>query len=107
MTLTYKTIGATLCGAALLMAAVTLRAQTAEVFTTTASVKGAGGGSASVPVTINVDRKMSQGEADKLAGRSRPVAQPHCARRSPAFPRRARFASAPAPPRRPASPSSV
>ena len=68
MTLTYKTIGATVCGAALMMAAVTLRAQTAEVFTTTASVKGAGGGSASVPVTINVDRKMSQGEADKLAG---------------------------------------
>ena len=45
MTLTYKKIGATVCGAALLMAAVTLRAQTAEVFSATASVKGAGGGS--------------------------------------------------------------
>jgi hypothetical protein len=67
MTLTYKKIGATVCGAALLMAAVTLRAQTAEVFSATASVKGAGGGSASVPVTITVDRKMAQAEADKLA----------------------------------------
>jgi len=67
MTLTYKRIGATVCGAALLLAAATLGAQTAEVFTATAAVKGAGGGSASAPVTINVDRKMSQGEADKLA----------------------------------------
>src|SRR5436190_20857922 len=66
MTLTYKRIGATVCGAALLLAAATLGAQTAEVFTATAAVKGAGGGSASA-VTINVDRKMSQGEADKLA----------------------------------------
>ena len=67
MTLTYKTIGAAVCGAALLMAAATLHAQTAEVFTATAAVKGAGGAAASAPVTINVDRKMSQGEADKLA----------------------------------------
>jgi len=66
MTLTYKTIGATVCGAALLLAATTLRAQTAEVFTATAAIKGAGGGSASAPVTITVDRKMSQGEADRL-----------------------------------------
>ena len=67
MTLTYKTIGAAVCGAAVLMAVATLRAQTAEAFTATAAVKGAGGASATAPVTINVDRKMSQGEADKLA----------------------------------------
>jgi len=67
MTLTYKTIGAAVCGAAVLMAVATLRAQTAEAFTATAAVKGAGGASATAPVTITVDRKMSQGEADKLA----------------------------------------
>ena len=67
MNLTYKTIGAAVCGAAFLMTAAPLRAQTGEVFTATAAVKAAGGGAASAPVTINVDRKMSQGEADKLA----------------------------------------
>ena len=38
----------------------------AEVFTATAAVKAAGGASASAPVTITVDRKMSQSEADSL-----------------------------------------
>jgi hypothetical protein len=38
----------------------------AETFTATASVKAAGGAAASTPVTITVDRKMSQPEADKL-----------------------------------------
>jgi hypothetical protein len=67
MTVTYKTIGATVCGFAFLMAAAPLLAQaTAEVFTATATAKAAGGGSASAPVTITVERKMSQVEADKL-----------------------------------------
>jgi hypothetical protein len=67
MTLTYKTIGAAVCGAAVLMAAATLRAQTSEAFTATVAVKAASGAAATAPVTVNVDRKMSQGEADKLA----------------------------------------
>jgi hypothetical protein len=40
----------------------------AERFTATANVKTAGGAAASAPVTIVVDRKMSQGEAEKLTG---------------------------------------
>jgi hypothetical protein len=40
----------------------------AERFTATASVKAASGAAASAPVTIVVDRKMSQGEAEKLTG---------------------------------------
>ena len=39
----------------------------AEVFTATAAVKTAGGASASAPVTITIDRKMSQPEAETLA----------------------------------------
>ena len=75
MTVTYKTIGATVFSAALLMTPASSRGQTpaaspgksaTEVFTATAAVKGAGGGSASAPVTITVDRKMSQREADSL-----------------------------------------
>jgi hypothetical protein len=38
----------------------------AETFTATATVKTADAATASVPVTIVVDRKMSQGEADSL-----------------------------------------
>ena len=50
------------------MAPASLRGQgTAEVFTATAAVKAASGASASAPVTITIDRKMSQSEADKLA----------------------------------------
>jgi hypothetical protein len=41
-------------------------AQPAETFTATAAVKAADGAAASAPVTIVVDRKMSQGEADRL-----------------------------------------
>lgn len=41
--------------------------QGAETFTATASVKTAGSAAASSPITIVVDRKMSQAEADKLA----------------------------------------
>ena len=42
------------------------RAGAAEVFTATAAVKTAGGASASAPVTITIDRKMSPREAETL-----------------------------------------
>ena len=38
----------------------------AETFSATASVKTAGGAAASAPVTIVIDRKLSQGETDRL-----------------------------------------
>jgi hypothetical protein len=41
-------------------------AQSGETFTATASVKGAGGATASAPVTITVDRKMPAAESDAL-----------------------------------------
>ncbi len=44
------------------------QAQAAETFTATAEVKTAGGATSSAPVTIVVDRKMSQSEADSLTG---------------------------------------
>jgi hypothetical protein len=67
MTVTYRTIGATVLSGALLMTPSTSDGQAAgEVFTATAAVKTAGGGSANAPVTIAVDRKMSQKEADSL-----------------------------------------
>jgi len=37
-----------------------------ETYTATASIKTAGGAAASAPITIVVDRKMSQAEADKF-----------------------------------------
>jgi hypothetical protein len=40
----------------------------AETFTATATVKTAGGGTANAPITIVVDRKMSQHEADTFTG---------------------------------------
>ena len=43
MTVTYKTIGATVLSGAVLMTPASLRGQAAEVFTATAAVKGAGG----------------------------------------------------------------
>jgi hypothetical protein len=67
MTVTYRTIGATVLSVAMLMTPASTRGQAAtEVFTATASVKSAGGGSASVPVTITIDRKMSQSEAESV-----------------------------------------
>jgi hypothetical protein len=55
---------------ALVMLSVTgppVRAQSgAETFSATATVKTAGAATASAPVTIVVERKMSQGEADSL-----------------------------------------
>lgn len=67
MTVTSRTIGTIVISGVLLMAPASLRGQgTAEVFTATAAVKAASGASASAPVTISVDRKMSQSEADAL-----------------------------------------
>jgi hypothetical protein len=43
-------------------------AQTTETFTATAAVKTAGAATASAPVTVVVDRKMPQAEADRLIG---------------------------------------
>jgi hypothetical protein len=59
----------TLCGVlagTLLVAAVPTSGQaTGETFAATATVKTAGSAAASAPVTIVVDRKMSQSEADR------------------------------------------
>jgi hypothetical protein len=53
--------------AALISAASILRAQTgAETFTATAAVKAGGGAAATAPVTIVVNRKLSQTEVDTL-----------------------------------------
>ena len=56
------------CGLALAVVAAAVlpaRAQS-ETYAATASVKTAGGAAATAPVTIVVDRKMPQAEADKL-----------------------------------------
>jgi hypothetical protein len=67
MTVTSRTIGTIVISGVVLMAPASLRGQgSAEVFTATAAVKTAGGASASAPVTISIDRKMAQPEADKL-----------------------------------------
>jgi hypothetical protein len=66
MSVTYKTIGTTVLFAVLMTPAHPRGQAAAEVFTATAAVKGAAGASASVPVTITIDRKMSQPEAQSL-----------------------------------------
>ena len=68
MTARYRTtIGAAVLLGALLMTLASLRGQTAaEVFTATAAVKTAGAASASAPVTLTINRKMSQKEAESL-----------------------------------------
>ena len=67
MTVTSRTIGSIVISGVVLMAPASLRGQgTTEVFTATAAVKAASGASASAPVTISVDRKMAQSEADTL-----------------------------------------
>ena len=67
MTVRYRTIGATVLFGALMMTPASPRGQAAaEVFTATATVKTAGGASASAPVTITIDRKMSASEAESL-----------------------------------------
>ena len=63
----------TMCGvlsiAVVLSTAPAARTQTgAETFTGTATVKTAGGATASAPITIVIDRKMSQSEADRFTG---------------------------------------
>lgn len=68
MSVTHRTVGAIVFSSVFLMAPASLRGQApAEVFTATAAVKTAGGASASAPVTIAIDRKMSQSEADAMA----------------------------------------
>ena len=56
------------CGLALAIAAAAVLPSHAqsETYTATASVKTAGGAAATAPVTIVVDRKMPQSEADKF-----------------------------------------
>jgi len=67
MTAIHKTIGAAVISGGFLLASIPLTAQgTVEVFTATAAVKTASGGAATAPVTITIDRKMSQVEAGKL-----------------------------------------
>ena len=66
MTVTYRTMSATVLAGALLMTPASPNGQAAEVFTATAAVKGVGGASANAPVTITIDRKMPQSEADAL-----------------------------------------
>jgi hypothetical protein len=67
-TVTSTTIGASVLLGALLMMPATSHGQAgAEVFTATATVKTASGASASAPVTIAIDRKMSRSEADSLS----------------------------------------
>jgi hypothetical protein len=60
----------TLCGVlastVFVAAASVVNGQAGETFTATATVKTAGGASATAPVTITVDRTMPQAEADGL-----------------------------------------
>ena len=68
MTAIHKIIGAAALSGAFLLASIPLNGQgTVEVFTATAAVKTAAGGSATAPVTITIDRKMSEKEAQSLA----------------------------------------
>ena len=67
MTGRYRMIGATALSGALLMTPASPRGQAAaEVFTAAATAKNASGVSANAPVTITIDRKMPQSEADSL-----------------------------------------
>lgn len=67
MSVRFKMIGAAVLSGALLMTSAPLCAQAAtEVFTATATAKGADGKSASAPLTITIDRKMSESEAEGL-----------------------------------------
>src|SRR5688572_18967758 len=66
MTVTCRTMSAIVLGA-LVMTPAFLRGQgAAEVFTATATATTAGGASAGAPLTITIDRKMPQSEADAL-----------------------------------------
>ena len=66
--MTNKILSATaLVGVCLMIPVSTNGQSTGEVFTATAVVKSADGKSASAPVTITIDRKMSEKEAGSLA----------------------------------------
>jgi hypothetical protein len=66
MSLRLKTVTGVLAWTVLAAASAAHGQAGAETFTATASVKTAGSTAASTPVTIVVDRKMPQAEADKL-----------------------------------------
>jgi hypothetical protein len=67
MNLRATTVNGVVCVAVLAVSALSAGAQAGkETFAATAAVKTAGAASASAPVTIVVDRKMSQAEADKF-----------------------------------------
>jgi hypothetical protein len=67
MTIRHATTLSVLTLTVVMVAASRAQAQTgAETFRATAAVKTAGSAAASAPVTITVDRKMSQKEADTL-----------------------------------------
>jgi hypothetical protein len=67
MNLRQKTMRGLLALTVLLAAASIVGAQAgAETFSATATVRTAGGATTTAPMTISVDRKMSQSEADRL-----------------------------------------
>jgi hypothetical protein len=67
MRVSYRTMGFALLSGVMLAASASPRAQAAaEVFTATAAVKAASGTAATAPVTVTVDRKMTQSEAEPL-----------------------------------------
>lgn len=66
MKLRQRTSSAGIALTTFLVAASAAYAQGPETFTATAAVKTAGAAAATAPVTIVVDRKMSQAEADKF-----------------------------------------
>ena len=69
MTLRQTTMCSVLSVAAVVSTASAAGMQTgAETFTGTATVKTAGGATASAPITIVVERKMSQSDADRFMG---------------------------------------
>lgn len=69
MELRQKTLNTTLVWTVVVAAAWTVHGQGGpETFSATATVKTVGGASATAPLTIRVDRKMSQSEADSLTG---------------------------------------
>jgi len=66
MRLRLKTVAGVLAWTVVAVASAANGQSGAETFTATATVKTAGGATASTPATIVIDRKMSQAEADKL-----------------------------------------
>jgi hypothetical protein len=66
MTLRHITLSAVSIGIVVASAAVPIDGQTRETFAATATVKSASGATARAPLTVTIDRKMSQSEADSL-----------------------------------------